>query len=197
MGQSHERAVAAAGVVEDALVNLLAVNGQVDGLAHQMAFELGLLHVEHQAPIGAGGDGVGHVFAVGALFKVKVLGRRQVGEAAVGHVQTPGLKVGDQRVLGLAGEDGVLDPVNKRTPILEVVRVLVDIVEVANLVLFQNVGAGGGPHLDDVLAEVQGAGVGGIAHGAVGVSVKQVARQHLGVVNGQELDESAGGELEV
>ncbi len=84
------------------------------------------------------------VLAVGALFQVEVLGRRQVGEPAVRHVQTAGFKLSDQAVFGRTGEDVMLNPVHEGAAVFEIVLILVDLVKVANLVFFQDERAGGG-----------------------------------------------------
>ena len=112
----------------------------------------------------------------------------------------PRLKVGDQRVLGLAGEDCVLNAVHVGPSVFEVALVLVNVVEVADLVLVKDEWPGSSSHPDlrgCFRPRLMEAGVGGVADRAIGVGVQLVARQHLGVVNGQELDERAGGELQV
>ena len=184
VGQAHERAAHAGGVVEDQVVPLLVIDGQSDSLAHLGVVEGLLLDVEHQAPVRRRLHRHAPVLAVGVPLQLEHLGRGHVGETAVGHVNLAALELGDQH----AGvhDDGVVDAVEVGLAVLEVVGVLGHLVEAAPLVLVQHEGAGTGIVLNDALGQVQ-----------VNALVQDVLGQHLYVVHRQELNEGAGGELQV
>ena len=184
VGQAHQRAVAPPGAVQRPRIVILPVHGQVDGLPHPVVGERFPFHIEHQALRGAAEYIVRHILAFGGLLQLVVLGSVQVVGRRIGHINRPAFHLRDES--GRRGDDEMLNPVKVGHPVLEVVRVLVHIVEVARLVLLQDERPGTGIVLQDVLGQVE-----------VNALFQQMLGQDFGVVNGQEVDERPGGKRQV
>ena len=180
----HEYAGLSRGVVQHDVVDLLPVEGQIDGFPDPRIGKGFLLYVYHQAHVERRDQEVGHDLAVGILYQLGVLLGRKRRAAGIGHVDLTHLEGRDEA--GGVGDDEVVYAAEEGTSLLEVVGVLGHLVEVAALVLVQHEGSRTGIVLDDVLRLVQ-----------VYVLLQKVLGEDLGVVDGQEFDECPRGELQI